>query len=50
MAEAEHPNYTRKMFRIDRLSAVEKERITEKDRSQYLTWLHGRRPGEESGA
>ena len=41
ISEAEYPNYTRKMFRIDRLSADEKERIIEKDKSQYLQWLHG---------
>jgi len=34
-------NYTRKMFRIDHLSADVKERIIEKDKSQYLQWLHG---------
>jgi hypothetical protein len=41
ISEAEYPNYTKKMFRIDRLSADERERIIEKDKNQYLTWLHG---------
>lgn len=40
IGEAEYPNYTKKMFRIERLSADEKERIIEKDKSQYLQWLH----------
>lgn len=39
ISEAEYPNYTKKMFRIDRLSAVEQARIIEKDRDQYLAWL-----------
>lgn len=38
--EAEYPNYTKKMFRIDRLSADAIERIIEEDKSQYLKWLH----------
>jgi hypothetical protein len=41
ISEAEYPNYTKEMFRIDRLSADEKERIIDKDKEQYLTWLHG---------
>lgn len=41
IAEAEYPNYTKKMFRIDRLSAEEQERIIEKDKNQYLAWLNG---------
>lgn len=47
ISEAEYPNYTRKMFRIDRLSATEQERIIEKDKNQYLTWLHGLSPREK---
>ena len=39
IGDAEYPNYTR-MFRIDRLSAEEKGRIIEQDKSQYLQWLH----------
>jgi hypothetical protein len=39
IAEAEYPNYTKKMFRIENLSAEEKERIIEKDKAQYLEWL-----------
>jgi hypothetical protein len=41
IGEAEYPNYTKKMFRADRLSAEERERIIEKDKTQYLQWLHG---------
>lgn len=44
IGEAEYPNYTKKMFRIDRLSPEEKQRIIEKDRRQYLAWLEKRRP------
>ncbi|MGH8758219.1 MAG: hypothetical protein ACREVW_01685 [Burkholderiales bacterium] len=39
IGEAEYPNYTKKMFRIDRLSSDEQARITEKDKTQYLQWL-----------
>jgi hypothetical protein len=39
ISEAEYPNYTKKMFRIERLSAEERVRIVEKDRDQYLAWL-----------
>ena len=48
IGEAEYSNYTKKMFRIDRLSADEKERIIEKDRTQCLAWLHRRSPSEKS--
>jgi hypothetical protein len=41
IGEAEYPNYTRKMFRIDKLSADEQERIIERDKNQYLAWLRG---------
>jgi hypothetical protein len=41
ISEAESPNYTKKMFRIDKLSADEQERIIEKDKNQYLAWLRG---------
>ena len=37
--EAEYPNYSKKMFRIDRLTPEEKERIFEADKAQYLAWL-----------
>ena len=50
ISEAEYPNYTKKMFRIDRLSADEKERIIEKDKTQYLTWLQGNGPSEKNEA
>ncbi len=39
IGEAEYPNYTKKWFRIDKLSPDEKARIIEKDKNQYLTWL-----------
>jgi len=39
ISEAEYPNYTKKMFRIARLSKDEEARIIEKDKSQYLAWL-----------
>lgn len=39
ISEAEYPNYTKKMFRIERLPAQEKDEIIEKDKSQYLKWL-----------
>jgi hypothetical protein len=50
ISEAEYPNYTKKMFRIDRLSADEEERIIEKDKTQYLAWLHRRGPSEKNEA
>jgi hypothetical protein len=40
ISEAEYPNYSKKMFRMDELSADEKQRIIEKDKNQYLMWLH----------
>ena len=46
IGEAEYPNYTKKMFRIDRLSVDEKKRIIEKDKTQYLAWLHRREKSE----
>jgi hypothetical protein len=39
ISEAEYPNYTKKMFRIERLSADERQRIIDKDKKQYLDWL-----------
>lgn len=48
IGEAEYPNYTKKMFRIDRLPADEKERIIDKDRTQYLAWLHRRGTSEKN--
>jgi hypothetical protein len=41
IGEAEYPNYIKKMFRMDKLSADEQKRIIEKDKAQYLKWLHG---------
>jgi hypothetical protein len=43
ISEAEYPNYTKKMFRMDRLSVEEQERIIERDKNQYLNWLNGDR-------
>lgn len=39
ISEAEYPNYTRKLFRVDKLPPDERKRIIEKDKNQYLTWL-----------
>ena len=50
ISEAEYPNYTKKMFRIDRLSAIEQERIIERDKNQYLTWLHAGGASDNSEA
>ena len=41
IGEAEYPNYGKRMFRIDKLSEVEKSAIFEKDKNQYLSWLYG---------
>ena len=38
--KSENPNYQKKMFRIDKLSEVEKQRLYEEDWSQYQQWLH----------
>ena len=40
ISDAEYPNYTKVMFRIDRLPPEEVERIIEKDKAQYLKWFH----------
>jgi hypothetical protein len=50
IGEAEYPNYTKKMFRIDKLSADEQERIIEKDKNQYLAWLRGARSEKRNEA
>lgn len=50
ISEAEYPAYTKKMFRIDRLPPTERERIIEKDKNQYLTWLHRAAPHERNEA
>jgi len=42
LGEAEYPNYTKKMFRIDKLPAEERARIIEKDANQYLEWFNRR--------
>ena len=41
IGEAEYPNYIKKMFHIDKLSEAEISAIYEKDKRQYLSWLHG---------
>ena len=43
IAEAEYPNYTKQWLRIQTLDQAEQERIIEKDKDQYLKWLHGDR-------
>ena len=40
LSEAEYPNYTKKWFRIDKLSESEQAKIIEKDKAQYLSWLN----------
>jgi hypothetical protein len=40
ISEAEYPFYTKKMFRIDKLTEREKAEIIEKDKQQYLHWLN----------
>lgn len=46
LGEAEYPHYTKKWFRIDKLSDAEKAKIIEKDKTQYLSWLNrGLPPG-----
>ena len=39
ISEAEYPNYSKKMFRINKLSADEQNKIIEKDRDQYQKWF-----------
>jgi hypothetical protein len=39
--EAEYPNYAKKMFHIEKLPEAEQIKIMEKDKDQYLAWLHG---------
>ena len=40
LGEAEYPNWIKKMFHIEKLSEDERNKIIEKDRDQYLTWLN----------
>src|SRR5262245_38609688 len=47
IGEAEYPNYMKKVFRIEKLPVEERERIIEKDKTQYLRWLHEKGAGEE---
>jgi len=42
ISEAEYPFYSKKMFRIDKLTEKEQADIIEKDRKQYLEWLDGK--------
>jgi hypothetical protein len=39
LGPAEYPAYTKKMFRIDRLSDEEQRQIIERDWQQYENWL-----------
>jgi hypothetical protein len=39
---AEYPNYGWKMFDIDDLPPLERDRIIEADKQQYEAWLHRR--------
>ncbi|HSA89540.1 MAG TPA: hypothetical protein VLF42_06520 [Burkholderiales bacterium] len=43
ISEAEYPHYSKKRFRIDRISPDEQQRIIEKDKAQYLQWLSSER-------
>ena|SRR5215467_12937945 len=47
IGEAEYPNYMKKIFRIDKLSEAEISKIIEKDKSQYLAWLHREKEGPD---
>ena len=40
LGEAEYPNYMKKCFQIEKLAEEEKDKIIEKDKAQYLAWLH----------
>ena len=40
ISEAEYPHYSKKMFRIDKLTEKEQADIIEKDKKQYLEWLN----------
>ena len=42
ISEAEYPYYSKKMFRIEKLTEKEQADIIEKDRKQYLDWLNSR--------
>ncbi len=39
LAPAEYPNYTKKMFHIDKLSSAEQKSIVDADLKQYAEWL-----------
>jgi hypothetical protein len=39
LGPAEYPGYSKKMFRIDRLTDEEQRKIIERDWKQYETWL-----------
>lgn len=47
---AEYPNYGRKMFHIDKLPPLERDRIIEADKQQYESWLHRRETQGEQDA
>ena len=40
ISEAEYPFYSKKMFRIDKLTEKERADLIEKDKKQYLDWLN----------
>ncbi len=40
IGEAEYPFYSKKMFRIEKLTEKQKVDIIEKDKKQYLDWLN----------
>ncbi len=40
ISQAEYPNYSKKLFRIDQLPESEQQAIIDADKSQYLDWLN----------
>lgn len=40
ISEAEYPFYSKKMFRMDKLTEKERAGLIEKDKKQYLDWLN----------
>jgi hypothetical protein len=40
ISKAEYPNYSKKLFQMDRLSEAEQQAIIDVDKSQYLNWLN----------
>jgi hypothetical protein len=49
MLSAEYPNYGRKMFHIDKLPPLDRDRLIEADKQQYEAWLHRRETQDVRG-